>query len=65
MKQRIETPNAVWHRQERGAGNFTRTLTLPTMVDANKVEAKYENGVLWLTLPRSEAAKPRKIEIKA
>jgi HSP20 family protein len=61
----LETPNAVWHRQERGAGNFTRTLTLPTMVDANKVEAKYENGVLRLTLPRSEAAKPRKIEIKA
>jgi HSP20 family protein len=61
----LELPNAVWHRQERGAGSFTRTLTLPTMVDANKVEAKYENGVLRLTLPRAEAAKPRKIAIKA
>jgi HSP20 family protein len=61
----LELPNAVWHRQERRAGAFSRTLTLPTMVDANKVEAKYENGVLRLTLPRSEAAKPRKIEIKA
>ena len=61
----LELPNAVWHRQERGAGTFTRTLTLPTMVDANKVDAQFENGVLRLTLPRSEAAKPRKIAIKA
>src|SRR5436309_15681422 len=56
----LDLPNAVWHRQERGAGTFSRTLTLPTMVDADKVEAKYENGVLRLTLPRAEAAKPRK-----
>jgi HSP20 family protein len=61
----LNLPNAVWHRQERGAGSFTRTLTLPTMVDADKVEAKYENGVLRLTLPRAEAAKPRKIAVKA
>ena len=61
----LELPNAVWHRQERGAGTFTRSLTLPTMVDADKVEAKFENGVLQLTLPRAEAAKPRKIAVKA
>lgn len=61
----LELANAVWHRQERGAGTFTRALTLPTMVDADKVEAKYENGVLALTLPRAEAAKPRKIAVKA
>jgi len=61
----LDLTNAVWHRQERGAGTFTRTLTLPTMVDANKVEAKYENGVLRLMLPRAEVAKPRKIAIKA
>src|SRR5437867_3789004 len=42
----LELPNAVWHRQERGSGTFTRTLTLPTMVEADKVEATYENGVL-------------------
>src|SRR5262245_14074555 len=34
-----ETANAVWLRQERGAGNFTRTITLPTLVDANRIEA--------------------------
>lgn len=61
----LDLANAVWHRQERGSGNFTRTLTLPTMVDADKVDAEYENGVLKLTLPRAEAARPRKIAIKA
>lgn len=55
---------AVWHRQERGFGQFERELTLPAMVDADKVEAKYELGVLRLTLPKSEAAKPRKIAVK-
>jgi HSP20 family protein len=60
-----ETPNAVWLRQERGAGNFTRTITLPTLVDANRVEATYENGVLRITLPKAEAAKPRKITVKS
>jgi HSP20 family protein len=56
--------NAVWHRQERSFGKFTRQVTLPSLVDADKVEAKYENGVLYLTLPKSEAAKPRKIIVK-
>jgi HSP20 family protein len=57
--------NAVWHRQERGFGQFMRQVTLPALVDAEKVEAKYEYGVLYLTLPKSEAAKPRKIAVKA
>ena len=60
-----EPANAVWHRQERFAGTFTRELTLPTPVDADKVDAKFENGVLKLTLPKSEAARPRKISVKA
>jgi HSP20 family protein len=60
-----EPANAVWHRQERFAGTFTRELTLPAPVDADKVEARFEHGVLRLTLPKSEAAKPRKIAIKA
>ena len=60
-----EPANAVWHRQERFAGPFTRELTLPTPVDADKVEARFEHGVLKLTLPKSEAAKPRKINVKA
>ena len=61
----VEVPNAVWHRQERGYGTFTRELTLPTLVDADKVEARYEAGVLTLTLPKAEAAKPRKITVRS
>jgi len=59
-----EPANAVWHRQERFSGPFTREFMLPTPVDADKVEAKFENGVLKLTLPKSEAARPRKINVK-
>jgi len=55
----------VQHRQERGIGKFTRTLTLPFAVDENKVEARFENGVLKVRLPKHESAMPRKIEIKS
>jgi HSP20 family protein len=60
-----EFKGAVWVRQERPTGRFTRAIELPSLVDADKVEAKYEHGVLRLTLPKHEAAKPRKIEVKA
>lgn len=53
-----------WHRRERGYGKFHRQLTLPVAVDADKVEARFENGVLHLTLPKSPKARPRKIEVK-
>lgn len=53
-----------YHRQERNYGRFTRTLQLPFHVDAGKTEAKYEKGILSITLPRSEADKPKKINIK-
>jgi HSP20 family protein len=55
----------VWHRQERSFGSFTRVLTLPYPVDADKVDARFENGVLLLKLAKHEAAKPRKIPVKA
>lgn len=58
-----EVQGAVWHRQERPTGQFTRILTLPCMIDADKVTANYEHGVLRITLPKSEAAKPRKIAV--
>lgn len=51
-------------RQERVFGTFARSFALPDTVDATKVEAKYEHGVLTLTLPRREEAKPRVIEVK-
>ena len=60
-----EFPGAAWVRQERPFGKFARVVNLPTLVDADKVQAKYENGVLRLTLPKHEAAKPRKIAVQS
>ena len=57
--------DAVCHRNERGVGAFVRTVRLPFAVENDKVGAKYENGVLTITLPRQEATKPKRIEIKA
>ena len=56
---------SVQHRQERSFGKFVRTLTLPSPVDEAKVEARLENGVLTIRLPKHERAKPRRIAIKA
>ncbi len=55
----------VWHRQERAFGSFTRALTLPFPVDADKVDARLENGVLQVKLTKHESARPRKIPVKA
>ncbi|HEX4609326.1 MAG TPA: Hsp20/alpha crystallin family protein [Urbifossiella sp.] len=55
---------AVWVRQERPTGRFSRAVSLPVLVDADKVEATYTDGVLRLTLPKHEAAKPRKVQVK-
>jgi HSP20 family protein len=60
-----EAPQGTWHRRERGFGRFQRSFTLPAAIDADKVEAKLEQGVLKLTLPKAEEAKPRKIAVKA
>ncbi len=58
-----EHSEAVCHRQERSFGSFTRSVTLPVAVDANKVEAKLEQGVLHLKMAKSPTAKPKKISI--
>ncbi len=50
--------------QELPRGSFSRTLRLPAPLDADRVEAKIADGVLTLTLPRAESAKPKKIKIK-
>jgi HSP20 family protein len=54
----------AWHRQERTFGPFVRTLTLPHLVDADKVEARLEHGVLHVKLAKHESARPRKINVK-
>jgi len=56
--------NSRYHRQERGYGNFTRSIELPFQVEGDKVEATYKNGVLKISLPRAAADKPKKIAVK-
>ena len=51
------------YRAERFFGKFQRSVTLPTTVAANNVKAEYKDGVLTVTLPKSEEAKPRQIEV--
>jgi HSP20 family protein len=53
------------HRQERNYGRFSRTIQLPFNVEAAKVDAKYDKGILKIALPRAEADKPKKIAIKS
>lgn len=55
-------PTAV-HRSERSDGLFSRTITLPMEVSAEKVKASYQDGMLKLVLPKAEAAKPRQIQV--
>jgi len=54
-----------FHRVERSYGPFARSFTLSTSVDAEKIRANYKAGVLSITLPKAEAAKPKRIEIAA
>jgi HSP20 family protein len=53
------------HRLERFYGRFHRTIALPKQVNPDQVKATYEEGVLTVTLPKAEEAKPRQIEVKA
>jgi HSP20 family protein len=54
-----------FRRIERRYGQFTRTLTLPTTADVEKVDAKFDKGVLTIEVPKREEAKPRKITVNA
>lgn len=63
--RRIEQPEgASAHRRERPAGAFDRTIVLPVEFDAAKVDARYTDGVLTITLPLTESAKGRQIQIQ-
>jgi len=67
---KVERPETVedgvtYHRRERPVGSFTRIVRLPSPVAAESVSAELKNGVLTITLPKAEAARPRKIEVKA
>ena len=64
-KAMSDVANEGWLRQERRAGKFQRAFTLPVQIDANAVTATFSNGVLDLTLPKSEAMKPKTVKIQA
>lgn len=55
---------ADFYRKERGAGKFVKSIKLPCQVKQDAVEAKYSNGILTVTMPRAEEAKPKKIKIQ-
>lgn len=68
LSLKIERPDpgqegVTFHRRERPVGSFARVLRLPTDVDADRVEAELRDGVLTISLPKAESAKPRKIKV--
>jgi len=64
-KAEQETKNEDYLYQERRYGSFSRSLVLPSGLEADKTEATMENGILTLTLPKAEEAKPKTIKVKA
>jgi HSP20 family protein len=63
LDPKVEREN--FHRMERSFGKFSRSFTLPTGVEAQKIQANYKNGVLSLTLEKAEHARPKRIQIAA
>jgi HSP20 family protein len=65
-KRRVsgEVKPEAFHREERAAGKFVRAIELPVEVDDGKVKAEYKNGLLLISLPKSEKAKPRQISVQ-
>ena len=57
--------NAEAHRNERFTGRFQRSFTLPTLVNVEKANAAYQDGILTITLPKAEEAKPKQIKVHA
>ena len=59
------TEGSSYHLVERRYGRFERSFTLPRTVDADRVEANFSHGVLTISLPKAEGAKPRRVQIKS
>lgn len=69
LSGKLEPPATVRNmtavRRERSAGDFEKTLRIPTKIDQEKISASFRNGILTVTLPKSEDAKPKTITIEA
>jgi HSP20 family protein len=65
FKEESEQKEKAYHLREQRFGSFERSVALPTDVQTEKASADFENGVLTITLPKSEAVKPKTINIKA
>ncbi|MBK9602886.1 MAG: Hsp20/alpha crystallin family protein [Anaerolineales bacterium] len=65
IKQKEEVKEKAYHLREQRWGMFERSVILPTEVVADKAKADFENGILTITLPKAEEAKPKTISIKA
>jgi HSP20 family protein len=63
-KEEKEEKGKTYHRVERRAGSFSRSVSLPCPVKEDAVEAKYRDGVLTMTMPKTEEAKSRKIPVQ-
>lgn len=64
-KEKEEVKEKAYHLREQRWGTFERTISLPTDVVADKAKAEFENGILTITLPKSEEVRPKTITIKA
>ncbi len=65
VKRDESIKNEQFHRQEREYGRFYRELALPVSVKSDAVDARFENGILTLHLPKAEEAKPRRIQVRS
>lgn len=64
-KQETEEKKGSWHHVERTYGAFERTFALPSAVSADKIKARFKDGVLEIVLPKAEEARPRQITIES
>jgi HSP20 family protein len=60
----VVSETGTWHYRERSEGRFQRTFTLPVAVDPGKVEARLDQGVLRLVLPKAESVKPHRVPVQ-
>lgn len=63
-KEETKSDEGTFYRRERRFGKFSRSINLPNDINVDGIDAEYKNGVLTLTLPKTEEAKPKKIAVK-